>query len=127
MKIVIKEIPHNKQRYNTSGDYWLDKKGDVQVRISKMIKPEYFWPVLIHELVEMCLTKYQGVKWDKIDKFDKMVAKKRGLDVDPGAEKDAPYYKQHHVAQIVEELIVHELGINWEHYYENSVGEINKK
>jgi hypothetical protein len=33
--ITIKVIPDSKQRYETSGDYWIDKRGTIQVRISK--------------------------------------------------------------------------------------------
>ena len=46
--ITIKVIPDSKQRYETSGDYWIDKRGTIQVRISKSKN----WPrvmlILLH-------------------------------------------------------------------------------
>src|SRR5258708_6317856 len=121
MRINIKTIPHNKQRYDTCGDYWVDKRGTIQVRISEESNEKYEWLVLLHELTEMCLAKYQGVDWDKIDAFDIEFEKNRkGWDnSEPGDAENSPYYKQHHLATVVERLICHELELNWEEYEES--------
>lgn len=116
MIIKAKTIPHEKQHYDTVGDYWKDKKGVIQIRVSKDKREEYEWLVLIHELVEICLIKFQGVSMKEVDKFDLMVEKRRGHHVEPGDEMDAPYYKQHHLVTVVERLVCHELGLNWEEY-----------
>ena len=115
MKIVIETIPHEKQRYDTVGDYWMDKDGTMQVRISEEDTEKGIFLTMIHELVEAFLTKYQGVNWNDIEEFDKKLLITKP-DAEPGDDKNAPYYKQHHLATAIEMILAHELGINWENY-----------
>src|SRR5712691_3525009 len=68
--ITIKVIPDSKQRYETSGDYWIDKRGTIQVRISKSENWRYEALLLIHELTEMFLCIDRGVSFKAIDRFD---------------------------------------------------------
>ena len=36
MNITIKTIAHDKQRYDTVGDWWFDDEGDLQIRVSRV-------------------------------------------------------------------------------------------
>ena len=58
--ITIKVIPDLQQRYETSGDYWIGKRGTIQVRISKSRNWRYEALLLIHELTEMFLCIDRG-------------------------------------------------------------------
>ena len=70
MKINIETIPHGDQRYPTVGDYWDDENGVMQVRVSDMKDWRYEALVVIHELVEMFLTKHRGIPEHEISEFD---------------------------------------------------------
>ncbi len=55
MKFNFEVIPHNDQRYETVGDWWLDEQGVVQVRSSRMSKDEYHQLIFVHEMNEFML------------------------------------------------------------------------
>lgn len=111
-------IPHNRQRYDTCGDYWFDKNGVLQVRVSDMRNRNYQRMVLIHELVELTLCQDKGVSFSDIDKFDKAFEARRkpGNTDEPGDDDAAPYREEHLFATGVEKLICAKLGINWATY-----------
>jgi hypothetical protein len=111
MEILIKTIPHKDQRYETAGDYWFD--GDkIDVRVSDMANDDYAFLVAVHELVELYLTKKKGISEPDIMAFD--IAHPDSSE--PGAEPDAPYYKEHLFASAIEMLMAGQLGINWQDY-----------
>jgi hypothetical protein len=115
-EINFKVIPHNKQRYDTVGDYW--KEGGEQVRVSKW-KIDYEFLIMMHELTEWYLTQKRGIKEKDIYKFD-VWFNKEDLVGEPGDHKNAPYRKEHHFATKVEKMLAKELGIDWKKY--NSIG-----
>jgi hypothetical protein len=86
--ITIKVIPDSKQRHETAGDYWIDKRGTIQVRISKSKNCRYEALVLIHELF-LCK---------------------------PGDDPKAPYHREHRFATRIERLLARELRVNWATY-----------
>ena len=110
--ITVKVIPHSKQRYDTSGDYWIDKRGTIQVRISKSRNRRHEALLLIHELTEMFLCMDRRVSFKAIDRFD-MRFEGEG---EPGDDPKAPYYSQHRFATRVERLLAKELQVNWRAY-----------
>ena len=118
MKIVIETIPHKRQRYETVGDYFYDKDGVLQIRISNMRNDQYAELVIIHELVELILCKAKGVKFSDIDAFDKAFEKRRkpGNTDEPGDDDAAPYRDEHLFATGIEKLLCSKLGINWATY-----------
>ena len=118
MKINIEVIPNEKQRYPTVGDYWYDKKGVLQVRVSDMGNDQYAELVIVHELVELFLCKAKGVKFEDIDAFDKAFEEKRqsGNVDEPGDDDAAPYREEHLFATGIEKLLCSKLGINWAKY-----------
>ena len=104
--IIIKFIPYHKHRYPTSGDYW-ETKRYIQMRITKG-PPEYEIPLLIHEMVEMLLTRYKGIDWNEIDNFDIQTYRKNKMK-EPGNDPKSPYYHEHQTASIFEENIINVL------------------
>ena len=111
MNITIKTIQHNRQRYDTCGDWWFDKKGNLQIRISDMGNWKYEALVADHELQEVLLCKARGITQKQVDEFDLNF---KG--VEPGASKKAPYYKEHKFANKVEYGLCKEFGIDWKKY-----------
>ena len=75
--ITIKVIRDSKQRYETSGDYWIDKRGTIQVRISKSKNWRYEALLLIHELTEMFLCIDRSASLKAIHKRATRVADQR--------------------------------------------------
>jgi hypothetical protein len=114
----IKTVPHERQRYETVGDYWTSANGRIHVRISDMENWRYEALVAIHELVEKVITNHQGIKEADIDAFDKMFEASRepGNFNEPGNDPRAPYQRAHIVATLVEQLLAPEIGVNWDEY-----------
>ena len=119
-EISMKVISSSKQRYDTCGDYWLDKNG-VQFRVSNLKDWRMHILVLIHELAEWAMLQDRGVTVGAVDKFDMNFEKEReqGLhrpEEEPGDAKDCPYRKEHAIATKIEKLMAKELGIDWDAY-----------
>ena len=110
--ISLKVIPHSKQRYETSGDYWIDRRGTIQIRISKSKNWRHEALLLIYELTEMLLCIDRRVSFKAIDRFD-MNFKGDG---EPGDDPKAPYYRQHQFATRIERLLAKALRVNWRAY-----------
>ena len=115
--ITIRTIPEWGQRYKTSGDYWTDKNGVEQIRVSQFDDWRYGALIAIHELVETVLCRDRGIKTEDIDKFD-MAFEDKG---EPGDSPNSPYYREHQFASAIERLMCNELGIPW-HEYDKEVG-----
>jgi len=98
-KIDIKLIPHLKQRYDTTGDYY-EKDSVLHVRVSKA-KDLDVWSDVLHELVEYFLVKMEEISIAEIEKFDKKYTGKRE---EPGDDPEAPYHAEHMFAKEVEKL-----------------------
>jgi hypothetical protein len=112
IKINVRTIPHADQHYETCGDYFVDKQGRIKVTVSDVGNNDYEYLVALHEIVELWLCKKRGISFDDITNFDK-----EHLDSDdPGSLPDAPYFKEHYAATIVEKFVCKELGIDWEEY-----------
>lgn len=124
MKIEIRVIPHGKQRYSTCGDYWIDKKGVWQIRVSKMNDPRSEQAVAIHELSEMSGVIQANIPMPDIDAFDLMFEEERGrglhgLNDEPGDDPRCPYHKQHVVATAIEVLQCDLLNLPWSEHEAN--------
>ncbi len=115
MKLQCKVIEGSKHRYPTIGDYWMDKKGDMQIRTTKFDDSRYAFLILLHEMIEAMICKSRGIDFKAIDEFD--IAFENASKVgEPGDELDAPYYHQHQFATIVEMMVARELGVDWKMY-----------
>jgi hypothetical protein len=115
----IETIPHEKQRYPTVGDYWLDEAGVEQIRVSEMMDWRYEVLVAIHEIVEMALTRHRGIAEEANTEFDirfEQDKEKRLVEGEPGDNVNAPYRNEHFFATNLERLFAGELGVNWFEY-----------
>jgi len=118
MKIIIETIPHESQRYPTCGDWWWDKDGTLQIRVSDMKNWRFESLVAFHELCEVLICKHDGISQESVDAFDIAFEKKRkpGSVDEPGDSIKAPYRKQHGIASGVERVLGAELGVDWNKY-----------
>lgn len=105
MDIVIKKVNKNKVRNESVGDY-KRKNGRLEILVAKSKDPVFDMGVAIHELVESVLALKRGISFGKIDKFDRKNVEKKG---EPGEMKGSPYFKEHAVANKIENILVKEL------------------
>jgi len=110
--IDIKVIPHNKQRYDTLGDYYFTKKGKLKVRVSDCNNQWYERMIIIHELIEETLTRYKGITEEEIMKFDLEHIDNE----DPGSLNESPYHDEHMIALGIEQTLCLYMGIDWNIY-----------
>lgn len=127
MKIDIQIIPHNEQRYETVGDWWLDEDGILQVRASGLSSSRYSALIVIHEIVEVLIesVKRSGAIQvppalvEQTDMFDKRYEYTRSPDNEegePGGEPDCPVYQGHMAASAIERIAAMILGVNYNEY-----------
>lgn len=125
LNISIKTIPQKSQKYPTCGNYWLDKKGKVQFRVSQFGNEYEQFAVVLHEMIEAFLCKKAGIKWSAIDKFDIAYENARSSGVapcgckiqeEPGKDIHAPYGIYHDFATVIERLFCQRADIDWEQY-----------
>jgi hypothetical protein len=119
--IEFRTIPHAGQRYETAGDYWTDKEGVEQFRVSYLPDWRHGFLIFLHEVVEDGLCKDRGINEEDIKAFDikfneEVDERLHDPDAEPGDDPRAPYYKEHQFATAIEKLFCHELGLNWQEY-----------
>lgn len=111
LNISIKTIKHNKQRYSTTGDYYTQGSRDI-IAISKVGNTKYESLVAIHELIELILTRANGISEQLITKWD---IEHPELD-EPGDDIRALYHREHILASKVERMMADAMGIDWDDY-----------
>lgn len=118
MNVRIKVIPHRRQRYETVGDWYFAKNGDLEIRVSSMKNWRFEMLVALHEMVEVLICKHKGISQKSADKFDMAFEEKRkpGNEDEPGDDGKAPYRDQHCIATGVERILAAELGVGWKKY-----------
>jgi hypothetical protein len=102
--------PHTSQHYDTAGDYKEIPDAWV-VSVSELSDWRHEALIMLHELVEMVLTKNNGLSWDDITRFDI-----ESQHPDPGSLPEAPYHKEHKLAEKIEKMMAKELGVDWKEY-----------
>lgn len=108
--------------YPTCGNWWTDKDGVIQVRVSRLGDERYEFLIALHEMIECYLCRYRGINEDTVTAFDL----NHPDSPEPGCEINAPYHKEHMFADLIERLTAFELGIDWGVYEQavmQSVGE----
>ena len=121
MNINLKIIPQDEHRFTTIGDWWVDEKGVLQMRISKMADWRYEVAVLFHELIEFFVCKHLGIETKECDEFDLFYETQyeKGLidrSKEAGFDKRCPYQKGHRWGARFERLIIWILGASWKKY-----------
>lgn len=121
MNVTMKVIPHSKQRYPTVGDWqFKNHKTELEIRSSSLIDWRMEACIMVHELVEALICKWNGVEDDAVTRFDEHFERNRkeGDLSEPGDEITAPYYNEHQIATAVERLLAQQLGVSWKEYEE---------
>jgi len=113
-KIDIRIIPAGCMRDGWQyGDYFLDEKDTLHIRVSEFDNPDHAFRIVMHELAEAWRCKKNGISFESIDKFD---LEHQNTD-EPGDLKCAPYHEEHKQSTEIERLLCHQDGEDWETYY----------
>jgi len=118
LRINFQVIPSREQRYPTVGDYWQDKDGVWQFRVSRMGNLFYEILVFVHELVEWAMCESVGIREQEITDFDVLFEAERTAgwhkkNEEPGDDVRAPYRVMHKAATRVERLAAKMFGVGW--------------
>ncbi|OIP77116.1 MAG: hypothetical protein AUK16_02535 [Parcubacteria group bacterium CG2_30_44_11] len=119
--IHILTIVDTNQRYDTVGDYKVQKDESLLISVSKMSDSRFEFLIAIHELVESYLCDMRGITESSIDRFDFAYEDNRtegDLLSQPGDDPQAPYYREHQFASKIERLMAKELNVDWSVYNE---------
>jgi hypothetical protein len=124
MKFVLETIPHDKQRYETVGDWIPNESEDGSggtIRVSDMGNDDYAFMVGIHEMIKFYLCSKKGVTDETVTAFDTQYEADRekglhGPDEEPGDDPGAPYKSEHFFATTIERQLCDKLGIDWNEY-----------
>lgn len=115
IRIVL--MPKNEMPYDTYDYYRRLPSGSLLITIADTGNAIYNKLLIIHALIECFLCEIDGVKFEDIDKFDMEFDKKHPGSMDePGEDSDAPYKKEHLIANAVEALICACTGTSWKEY-----------
>lgn len=114
INIAIETISHNKQRYNTIGDWQFINPEFLHIRVSDLKDNKMNCLVAIHELVEATLCKFNDpeITTEQVDTFDISHPELE----EPGLSLDCPYMIQHLVASNIEKMIADRLKVDWDEY-----------
>lgn len=94
------------------GDYWVDERGILQVRVVEFEDLDRSLRVAIHEVLEAWRCYRDGITLESIEQWD---ADHADHD-DPGSLPDAPYH-EHHMASIAVEMVMcAQDGDTWKDY-----------
>lgn len=115
--IRIQIVPAEKQRYDTLGDWFHVKLAEeteecAMIRVTDLGDDRYNFLIAFHELIEMVLCEQRGISSFDVDNFD-LAFEGRG---EPGDHPAAPYFREHQFAMMMEKLMAHELGVDWDEY-----------
>jgi hypothetical protein len=117
VNIYKKVIPQSEQRYNTTGDWWFDDNGDLQIRCSDLGNEKIEFEYMRHEEIEAFLCKVRGITQKMCDDFDmKFDLIDGNKDKQPGDAPDCPYRKEHFFSDSLNRFECVELGIEWEDF-----------
>jgi hypothetical protein len=123
MRITIKIQPKEKMRYDTVGDYFMERNGHGEIsalhfEIADTGNDYYNRMILIHEMVEQLLCESRGISEESITAFDEAFEKNRkeGNTSEPGDERNAPYRDPHCFATGIERMICAILQIPFKEY-----------
>jgi len=104
MRITLKSILHDEQRYDTLGDWFHDEDG-IQIRVDEMKDKDEEIAFAIHELVEYWFCKKSGITDTEVVGFDK----NHPSLTEPGENEKSPYHDQHFAANKVEKMFREQL------------------
>jgi hypothetical protein len=110
MKITIQSIPPSAIRYDTCGDWYFTRDGELIIEVPEYkYAPDSQFLVALHELVEAYLCFRNGIREEDVSAWD--IAHPDAEE--PAEVAGAPYEREHETATIVEKIVCAALGINW--------------
>jgi hypothetical protein len=96
------------------GDYFMDEKGSLQVRVSEFANPDDAVYIAVHEVMEAWrYAKKHGADFSAIDEFD---LAHQETD-EPGRLKCAPYHQEHKLSEQIERLLCNQDNMEWQDHY----------
>ena len=123
-EVHVKFIPNNDHRYETIGDWYFDKRGNLQIRVSDFPDERHSMLIAIHEMFEAYAAKRNKIPEPEVTKFDLWFEEESAagripstLD-EPGMHPKCPYNEEHQYATAVEMTLATLLGVNWWEYDE---------
>jgi hypothetical protein len=122
MKILIGFIPHEDQRYETCGDYYYDKEGNLIVLISDTGDQRSNFAVAIHEVFEALSCQIAQIPEEDITEFDiayEEARKPEDTTSEPGDDPAAPYRLQHQSATLAERIFCDSVDLDWSRHEAN--------
>lgn len=127
MNIHIQTIPNDAHRPGIGGADWqIDGNGDIIVRVSKMSDPRFEACLILHEVFEAVLCKFDGVTPEMVDAFDMPFDAANPGNNDAGDEPEAPYKIQHTLATAAERIASGHLRVDWK-TYDKELGDLPVK
>ena len=116
--IKINVVSHDKQRYETIGDWVSDADGNWTITVSQLGDWRMNLLVAVHEIVEQALCTHRGIPEAVVTAFDHgfEASRAEGNDEEPGDHPTSPYRKEHRTAERFERALAKELGVNWADY-----------
>ena len=120
MKLDIKIVPQEQQRFTTIG-YWEDDGENVIITISQMSDWRFIIAVLFHELIELFWCRANSVTQAQCDEWDESYEKlyksgEKDLTEEPGDDPNCPYFDGHQWGGNLEWLVVKVLRASWKDY-----------
>lgn len=107
--IIIKPIPKAEARYDTLGDWIVDKDGNLIINLpggADVLADDETFLIALHEMVEAKLCHKRNISQTAVDSFDFSY---QG-DGEPGDAQACPYRWEHRQAMLIEHLMAHFLG-----------------
>jgi hypothetical protein len=106
----------------TGADWWISEDGTLQVRVERLATYGRTMSLMVHEITEAIICKFQGVTVEQVDKFDtefeRLHPENKGIEA--GDADGAPYGKAHMLATACERIVAAEMGIgscdSWKSY-----------
>lgn len=107
-KIIIECRKQDEMRYDTTGDWFFDREGNLVIQVvgGDPLDDDAAFLVALHELIEVKLCQKAGITQGAVDAFD-FAFKGEG---EPGDHPDAPYRHQHRQAMLIEHTVALMLG-----------------
>ena len=106
--ISVRKIPHDKQRYETVGD-WQFFKDNLVIKVSDTGSECSNNLIAVHEIIEALLCKNNGVSEALVDEWDMSHTDS----LEPGSIPGCPYYREHMFATMIERALAAELDADW--------------
>lgn len=119
MNITIRVVEPGQMRYQTVGDWQVNKKGNLDITVANSHDSATDFLVGIHEAIEAVLCIFHGVKPKDVDDFDVEWEKSPNDYAEPGDDPDAPYHKEHVLATNIERILAQAIPLEWHIHDEN--------